>query len=91
MDELERKVGAMAKIATAGSGCSKAHEAWCSAYEALQGKVDLNHHAIYFNHGEQLRDKLKKAQSEITNALAALDAIEWPNSADYDAISDYWE
>lgn len=85
MDTNEKKASAIAKIIAAESGCEKAHEAWCLAYEALQGNIDLNHHAIYFNHGEQLRDKLKKAQSEITNALAALDAIEWPNSADYDA------
>ncbi|MND21785.1 hypothetical protein D3C80_121550 [compost metagenome] len=78
------KTEALEMIRAAEKGCSKVHEAWSSAHEALHANVSINGYGVYHDKGERLRSMLQKAQSQIAIALAGLDGIRWPTDADYD-------
>lgn len=81
---MSTKQEAKAKISAAVKGCDKVQTAWNAAHEELSGGVSLNGCGIYHDQGYPLRRKLLAAQEQIKIALAELDAIDWPEDADYD-------
>jgi hypothetical protein len=81
---MSTKQEAKAKISAAEKGCDKVQTAWNAAHEELAGGVSLNGCGIYHDQGYPLRRKLLAAQEQIKIALAELDAIDWPEDADYD-------
>jgi len=73
------------KVAAAEKACREAQAAWSAAAEALSGGVSVNGYGI-FHDRSQLRDKLMDARTHIEGALAVLERIDWPTSAEYDQL-----
>lgn len=80
---MTTKQEARAKISAAEVDCAKVQAEWGAAVHALGGTVNVNGFGIYRDRS-QVRAKLLDAQSRISAALQALEAVEWPTDADYD-------
>lgn len=72
------------KINAAAKGCEEAVRAWQAAESAISGTISINGYGVHHDRDE-LRYKLLKAQEHIKTSLAALDRVEWPSNADYNA------
>lgn len=83
---MDTKQQAEQRLASAERGCRKAHDAWVKASTALGGSVPTNGFGIFHDRAYPLRQMLEAAQANITEALQALDGIEWPTNADYDQL-----
>ena len=72
------------KISAASKGCEAAEKEWRAAVSVIGGSISVNGYGIHHDRFELSR-KLLDAQKHIQESLKALDGIDWPSKADYDA------
>lgn len=73
------------KVDAAIHACAKVQAKWIAADKALGGSVTTNGYGIYSDRFE-LRNKLELSRQHITEALKAMDEIDWPTNDEYDRL-----
>lgn len=73
------------KVAAATRACDEAHKAWGAAVRDLAVTFSVNGYGIFNDH-RAFRRQMVAARTNLSDALAALDGIDWPTDTDYDEL-----